>query len=52
MGFETANVHLGTLKARTLAADLKKRPAGWLLEAAHRMERATVVDFKDYARAN
>ena len=52
MGFETANVHLGTLKARTLAADFKKRPAGWLLEAAHRMERATVADFKDYARAN
>jgi len=39
MGWETANVHLGTAQPRVLRADLKKRPRGWLLEAARKMER-------------
>ncbi|HME73225.1 MAG TPA: DUF2252 family protein [Myxococcota bacterium] len=34
MGFETANVHLGTGEARTLLADLKRRPRSWLRRAA------------------
>src|SRR6185369_13130454 len=29
MGWETANVHLGTAKARTLFADIQSRPANW-----------------------
>jgi len=48
MGFETANVHLGTQKARVLAADLKKRPKGWLLQAAHKMQKAVMTDFEVY----
>ena len=50
MGWETANVHLGTLKAATLGADLKKRPRGWLLQAARKMQKAVVADFEDYRR--
>jgi hypothetical protein len=48
MGWETANVHLGTAKARALLGDLKKRPRGWLLSAARKMEKAVLADFKDY----
>ncbi|MGP8243239.1 MAG: DUF2252 family protein [Bryobacteraceae bacterium] len=50
MGFETANVHLGSLKPRVLLADLKKRPSGWLLAAARKMQNAVRADFKDYAK--
>jgi len=49
MGFETANVHLGTAKPRVLAADLKKRRTGWLLKAARAMEKAVRDDFADYS---
>jgi hypothetical protein len=48
MGWETANVHLGSAKARVLLADLKKRPQGWLLTAARAMEKAVRADFEDY----
>jgi len=50
MGWETANIHLGTLKARTLQADLEKRPRGWLLQAARKMQKAVLADFEDYRR--
>ncbi|MBZ5577273.1 MAG: DUF2252 domain-containing protein [Acidobacteriia bacterium] len=50
MGFETANIHMGSLKPRALRADLKDRPRGWLYEAARRMEKAVLADFKEYAR--
>ena len=49
MGWETANVHLGTAKPGILLADLKKRPRGWLLGAARKMEKAVLADFKDYS---
>jgi hypothetical protein len=48
MGGETANVHLGTGRARVLLADLKKRKRGWLLEAARAMEKAVKADFEAY----
>ena len=50
MGWETANVHLGTIKAKTLAADLAKRPRGWLYRAAKSMEKAMLSDFDEYKR--
>ena len=50
MGWETANVHLGSAKAGALEADLKKRPAGWLLNAARKMEKAVLADFEGYAK--
>ena len=46
MGWETANVHLGTVKARVLLADLKKRPRNWLMRAAEAMEKAVMEDFE------
>jgi hypothetical protein len=49
MGWETANVHLGTAKGRTILNDLKKRPRGWLLSAARKMEKAVLADFHDYS---
>jgi len=49
MGWETANIHLGTLKPRVLLADLKQRPRGWLLQAARRMEESVLADFAAYS---
>ncbi len=49
MGWETANVHLGSAKARALAADLKARPRGWLYREAKKMEKAVIADFEQYA---
>ena len=49
MGWETANVHLGTGKARVLLGDLKKRPRGWLWNDARKMEKAVMRDFEEYS---
>jgi hypothetical protein len=49
MGFETANVHLGTAKARVLGKDLLARQRGWLYRAARRMEKAVIADFEEYS---
>ena len=48
MGWETANIHLGSLKSRTLLADQKKRPRGWLKQAATAMRKAVVADWGDW----
>ncbi len=49
MGWETANVHLGSIKPRPLLMDLKKRPRGWLAKAARAMEKSVLADFKAYS---
>jgi len=49
MGWETANIHLGSIKPPILLADLNRRPRGWLLDAARKMEQAVLADFKDYS---
>jgi hypothetical protein len=49
MGFETANVHLGTVKPRVLAKDLKSRTRGWLYRAARKMQKAVVADFEEFS---
>ena len=47
MGFETANVHLGTAKtARLIAQDLRHRYEHWLHEAAAAMVKATLKDWQ------
>jgi hypothetical protein len=51
MGWETANVHLGTAKRKTLGADLTKRPKGWLYRAAKSMEKAMLADFEEYRKS-
>ena len=45
MGWEAANVHLGTAKARDILKDLKKRPHGWLYSAASQMVDAATSDW-------
>ena len=49
MGFETANIHLGSAKAATLLADFRKRPRTWLFDAARKMEKAVFADFEAYS---
>jgi hypothetical protein len=49
MGFETANVHLGTPKAAAaIRRDLKKRPAHWLHTASAAMAKALDKDWHVY----
>lgn len=45
MGWETANLHLGTRGAR-LASDLRQRRGPWLERAARVMARATEADWR------
>lgn len=49
MGWETANVHLGSKKSITaIRRDLAKRPARWLRAAAKAMAKETRRDWKDW----
>ena len=50
MGFETANVHLGSQKARAIQADLKKRGNGWLFPAAEEMVKAVTRDWEEWRK--
>jgi hypothetical protein len=50
MGWETANVHLGTAKARDILKDLKKRPRAWLYAAARQMVDATTSDWERWRK--
>ena len=46
MGWETANIHLGSTPAiSAVKADLRKRKKGWLLPAAEAMTKATQEDW-------
>jgi hypothetical protein len=49
MGWETANVHLGSRAAvAAIMRDLAKRPARWLRAAASAMTKATTRDWKKW----
>jgi hypothetical protein len=49
MGFETANVHLGTPRAmKAILQDLKERPKRWLHEAAAKMVKAVTRDWREW----
>ena len=51
MGFETANVHLGSLKViPEVLRDLRRRPEGWLRRAARRMEKAVKLDWEHWRK--
>lgn len=45
MGWETANVHLGSASAHALLLDLVSRPQGWLHEAAEAMRAVVQEDW-------
>jgi len=48
MGWEIANIHLGTLKAAAIRRDLARRPAKWLSRAAARMTDAVGEDWEQW----
>ncbi|MEO8448473.1 MAG: hypothetical protein ABI647_01710 [Gemmatimonadota bacterium] len=48
MGWETANIHLGSSTARTILADLKARPKNWLSSAAKWMAAQVEEDWQDW----
>jgi hypothetical protein len=50
MGWETANVHLGTAKPAKLLADLRRRGENWLEDATRAMVKSTVTDWKAWRR--
>jgi len=51
MGFETANVHLGTPRSTgAIIRDLGSRPRHWLHDAAANMVKATLEDWRDWRR--
>jgi hypothetical protein len=49
MGWETANLHLGTGRDQILK-DLKRRPANWLVKSAGRMTETVFRDWRDWGR--
>jgi uncharacterized protein DUF2252 len=52
MGWETANIHLGSKKAiAAIRRDLRRRGSGWLHTATERMVDATMADFKNWRKA-
>jgi hypothetical protein len=49
MGFETANVHLGSARAgKVIAKDFARRPKKWLHEAASAMGKAIKTDWDEW----
>ncbi len=51
MGFETANVHLGSRSAiQAVRRDLKKRPADWLHETTKEMLKAVTKDWEEWRK--
>jgi hypothetical protein len=52
MGWETANIHLGTTNARkNIACHLSKLKANWLLAAAKDMEKAVISDWHAWRKS-
>ena len=51
MGWETANVHLGSANSRTIPSDLKRRRKHWLYEAAQQAAAAIDADWRDWRKA-
>src|SRR6266705_1788636 len=52
MGWETANVHLGTPGSRDIRADLKRRDKHWLYDSARRLADAVDDDWHDWRKAH
>jgi hypothetical protein len=51
MGWETANVHLGSASAHALLLDLVSRPQGWLHGAAEAMRAVVQEDWDAWREA-
>ena len=48
MGWETANLHIGSGKRRQLLADVRRRKDNWLHKAAVSMVAATKSDWQEW----
>jgi hypothetical protein len=51
MGWETANVHLGSAAAASLLVDFVSRPEGWLHEAVEEMLEEVLADWEAWKKA-
>jgi hypothetical protein len=51
MGWETANIHLGSASAGEIKQYLKRLPAHWLHEATKAMRDQTIQDWKEWRRS-
>ncbi|MGD0457866.1 MAG: DUF2252 family protein [Terriglobia bacterium] len=52
MGFETANIHLGSKDAiKAVRRDLGRRKPDWLHEAVHQMTKAVLKDWEEWKKA-
>jgi len=45
MGWETANVHLGSGRRAALRRDMERRTGDWLCDTCERMAAATMADW-------
>jgi hypothetical protein len=51
MGFETANIHLGSKEAiKAVRRDLGRRKPDWLHEAVHNMTKAVLKDWEEWKK--
>jgi hypothetical protein len=50
MGWETANMHLGSGQGPALQRDLKRQPPRWLFQAATLMRDQVLADWRDWRR--
>ncbi len=50
MGWETANIHLGSVPAAKLIACLKRKPTDWLHQAGKAMRDQTIADWKEWRK--
>jgi hypothetical protein len=49
MGWETANIHLGSGSGASIARDLRRKPAHWLYQAASLMKKQALEDWRDFS---
>lgn len=49
MGWETANIHLGSGQGAAILRDLVRKPARWLLKAATQMKEQIVEDWQEFS---
>jgi hypothetical protein len=48
MGWETANVHIGTVKSKAISKYLEKQKGAWLENATGAMLKVTKADWKEW----
>ena len=49
MGWETANIHLGSGEASAILRDLRRKPRHWLFKAASLMREQVLEDWREYS---